>query len=114
MKTNLETLLNANYCFAVVISVIRSKIKSLDWQSKEYFMVFSKKVEPKLKKLKIHTRKCTEYDYLCEVDMSDEDVNFFKMNQDKFTKVIDNSEGRIYELKRRPFKDMITKQTALK
>ena len=107
MKTNLETLLTANYCFAVVISIIRSKVKSLDWQSKEYFMVFSKKVEPQLKKLKIHTKKCTEYDYLCEVDMSYEDVNFFKQNQDKFKKVIDNQEGRIYELKSRPFKEYL-------
>lgn len=45
------------------------------------------------------------FDYCSEFDMSTSDVNNFKKNIGMFTKVVNNNDGTIYELKDNSFKD---------
>ena len=121
MKTVFSTLTKNNVAFFVGVNTTSLKlgrgISSKDNSSMEYFIGVSKNDIDKLPNIVKETFersgeiKTTPIPFRPEKGthlltylMNDLDINEFKTLQEKFVKVINNKDGRIFELKTLPFK----------
>ena len=121
MKTVFSTLIENNLAFFVGVNTTSLKlgrgISSKDNSSIEYFIGVSRNDTGKLVSIVKETKersgdiKTTPIPFRPEKGthlltylMNDLDIHEFKTLQEKFVKVINNKDGRIFELKTLPFK----------
>jgi hypothetical protein len=103
-KSIFDTLFEKKICFAVIVSLVTFRCKSIQDNSKVYSVYI---LEPDLKKLKSFKFKKEErYPNLYEMDLHEITVDEFKRHMDKFVKVQHCASGRVYELKNNSFKKM--------
>ena len=116
-KTIFEMLFESKICFTVNVSIRTLKIKSVEENSRAYFIIVH---ESDLNEIIIngeiskHSKEINkfifyrtdEYPDVFERDLSDDNIIEFKKHMNKFIKVKHNKFGRIYELKGNSFKEM--------
>ena len=97
----IEYLLGTEISFIVVVHHSRMMLEKTD-----YFVAINKSdivnvEKPYLDKFE----PAYELKTVLHADMSEKDIEYFKANQNLFTKVQHNSEGRVYEVKGRSMND---------
>jgi len=116
-QTIFEVLFEKGICFTVNISIRTLRIKSVEENSRAYFIIVH---ESDLNDIMIngeiskHSKEINkfifyridEYPDVFERDLSDDDIIEFKKHMNKFIKVKHNKFGRIYELKGNSFKKL--------
>ena len=116
-KTIFEMLLESKICFTVNVSIRTFKIKSVEENSRAYFIIvhesdlndiiINEEISKHSKEInKFIFYRTDEYPDVFERDLSDDDIIEFKKHMNKFIKVKHNKFGRIYELKGNSFKEM--------
>ena len=116
-KTIFEMLLESKICFTVNVSIRTFKIKSVEENSRAYFIIvhesdlndiiINEEISKHSKEInKFIFYRTDEYPDVFERDLSDDDIIEFKKHMTKFIKVKHNKFGRIYELKGNSFKEM--------
>ena len=116
-KTILKVLFEKEICFAVNVSIRTFKIKSVEENSRAYFIIVHEsdlndiiingEISKHSKEInKFIFYRTDEYPDVFERDLSDDDIIEFKKHMNKFIKVKHNKFGRIYELKGNSFKEM--------
>ena len=116
-KTIFEMLLESKICFTVNVSIRTFKIKSVEENSRDYFIIvhesdlndiiINEEISKHSKEInKFIFYRTDEYPDVFERDLSDDDIIEFKKHMNKFIKVKHNKFGRIYELKGNSFKEM--------
>jgi len=103
-KTIFEVLFEKEICFAVSVSLNSVKNKSIEANSRDYFLIVLKQDVKDLKNMGFH--KTNDYQNVFERDLSANEISEFKDNMDKFIKVQHNQFGRVYELKNNSFKKL--------
>jgi hypothetical protein len=101
-KTVFSTLSECGVCFAVFIannSFINREVAAF---SKDYFVIINKCDEKRVKEFTFYPTE--GYKQVCERNLSTDEIEVFRNNKDRFTRVWRNEHGRVYELKGRPFK----------
>ena len=101
-KLVFDTLFESCVCFAVCIannSFINREVAAF---SKDYFVIINKCDEKRVKEFTFYPTE--GYKQVCERNLSTDEIEVFKENINKFTKVRRNEHGRVYELKGRSFK----------
>jgi hypothetical protein len=102
-KTVFSTLSECGVCFAVCIannSFINREVTAF---SKHYFVIINKCDEKRVKEFTFYPTE--GYKQVCERNLSTDEIEVFRNNKDRFTKVWRNEHGRVYELKGHSFKD---------
>ena len=116
-KTILKVLFEKEICFAVNVSIRTFKIKSVEENSRAYFIIVHEsdlndtiingEISEHSKEInKFIFYRTDEYPDVFERDLSDDDIIEFKKHMNKFIKVKHNKFGRIYELKGNSFKKL--------
>lgn len=116
-KTIFEMLFEEKICFTVNVSIRTVKIKSVEENSRAYFIIVHEsdlndiiingEISKHSKEInKFIFYRTDEYPDIFERDLSDDDIIEFKKHMTKFIKVKHNKFGRIYELKGNSFKEM--------
>ena len=116
-KTIFKVLFEKEICFAVNVSIRTFKIKSVEENSRDYFIIVHEsdlndiiingEISKKSKEInKFIFYRTDEYPDVFERDLSEHDIIEFKKHMNKFTKVMHNKFGRVYELKGNSFKEM--------
>ena len=116
-KTIFEMLFESKICFTVNVSIRTLKIKSVEENSRAYFIIVHEsdlndiiingKISKHSKEInKFIFNRTDEYPDVFERDLSGDDIIEFKKHINKFIKVKHNKFGRIYELKGYSFKGM--------
>lgn len=100
-KEIIRKLIQNEICFSIGVSHQKLKNKGVDRVSNDYFAILSDKDQETAKE-NLFKRE-TGRDYYTR-DLSQCCVKFFKKNTEKFKLIMTGSEGRIYELKERSFK----------
>ena len=103
-STIFEKLLMHNICYAVCVSLNSFKLNSIDEYSRDYFLVSSMDDYTVTHKLGFIVNK-----NIPQYELSGSEVQEFKNLQNRFTKVIHNNDGRVYELKDNSFKAYFNK-----
>lgn len=101
-KTVFSTLSECGVCFAVCIannSFINREVAAF---SKDYFVIINKCDEKRVKEFTFYPTE--GYKQVCERNLSTDEIEVFRNNKDRFTRVWRNENGRVYELKERSFK----------
>ena len=93
-----QSLFEKKICFAVCVSLNSARLKSLDEYSRDYFIISSMDDYAATYKLGFRVSE-KSYMKLPQYELSSNEILEFKTLQDKFTKVIHNNDGRVYELK---------------
>ena len=94
----LEKLIESGVCFAVVIAQSSFKVRHVEFGGRDTFILIAAK-----DKIEGFEESETIPDTM-EHDMSPEDLEYFKTVSEKlFTKVLHDSDGRVYELKDNSF-----------
>ena len=102
-KTNIFDLLDSkNICYAVGVNLVTFKSEGSGRCGREYFVVASRRDVDLINGLGLNFKKTRGFT-LTRV-MNDDDILHFKKIQDKFNKVIHETNGRIYEQKKCSFK----------
>ena len=105
-----DRLFEANICFAVCMCVSSFKIRSLENNRRDYYIIVKRSDWEKIDKLKLKSNFHQNPEYkrfgykVLERDLSEEEVFEFKDINDKFIKVQHNSDGRIFEIRGNSFK----------
>ena len=103
-----ECLFKNNICFAVCVSFITSALPVLiNGKSLEYHLLINIIDRPKMKKF--FFKRSMQFYTLLEHELTADEILRFKELGGKFVKVVNNQDGRIYELKNRPFKPLFQK-----
>ena len=116
-QTIFKVLFEKEICFTVNISIRTFRIKSVEENSRAYFIIVHESdlndtiINGEISK---HSKEINgfifyrtdEYPDVFERDLSDDDIIEFKKHMDKFIKVKHNKFGRIYELKGNSFKEI--------
>src|SRR5690554_857917 len=108
-KTIFEVLFEEKICFTVNVSIRTVKIKSVEENSRAYFIIVHEsdlndiiingEISKHSKEInKFIFYRTDEYPDIFERDLSDDDIIEFKKHMIKFIKVKHNKFGRIYEL----------------
>ena len=100
-KEIIRKLIQEEICFSIGVSHQKLKNKGVDRVSNDYFAILSLK-DQKVAQENLFKRE-TGRDYYTR-DLSQCCVKFFKKNTEKFKLIMSGSEGRIYELKEKSFK----------
>ena len=103
-KTIFEVLFEKEICFAVNVSLNTFKGKSIDENSRDYFLIVLKQDLNELKNMGFN--RTNDYPNVFERNLSIIEISEFKNNMDKFVKVQHNQFGRVYELKNNSFKKL--------
>lgn len=116
-QTIFEILFEAKICFTVNVSIRTFKIKSVEENSRAYFIIVhesdlndiiingeTSKHSKEINKFIFY--RTDEYPDVFERDLSDDDIIEFKKHMNKFIKVKHNKFGRVYELKNNSFKKL--------
>lgn len=103
-KTIFEVLFENKICFAVNVCFITAKNKSIDENSRDYFIIVLKTDLKDLKK--DNFKRSNIFINIYERDLSLAEISEFKSHMDKFIKVQHDSFGRVYELKNNSFKKL--------
>ena len=102
----IEKLLEAQICFALVVSQSTFRVPHLDISGKDIFLIVAEK------DTQTGFEKSQTIPGLLEYNMSEDEFDDFKSNHlDKFQKVQHSSEGRVYELKQNSFLEYFHNQT---
>lgn len=107
MKTIFQHLSSIDLCYSVAVSVNSFKVSSNASIEREYFILAHKKDENKLNKLGFFD---SEEHETIERNLSDIEVEEFKIILDKFDRTHSDSHGRIYELKDNSFRDYYSRE----
>ena len=102
-QTIFQALSTKEVCYAVCVSINTFKNKSIDDNSRDYFIVIHEKDCDKLKGRKFY--KSGDQDELMERDLDFEEIGIFKDMSDYFLKVKHTSAGRAYEIKGKSFRE---------
>ena len=116
-KTIFKVLFEKKICFTVNVSIRTFKIKSVEENSRAYFIIVHEsdlndtiingEISEHSKEInKFIFYRTDEYPDVFERDLSDDDIIEFKKHMNKFIKVKHNKFGRIYELKGNSFKKL--------
>lgn len=116
-QTIFKVLFENEICFAVNVSIKTFKIKSVEENSRAYFIIVHEsdlndvvidgKISEHSKEInKFIFYRTDEYPDVFERDLSDDDIVEFKEYMSKFVKVKHNKYGRVYELKNNSFKKL--------
>lgn len=116
-QTIFKVLFENGICFAINVSIRTFKIKSVEENSRAYFIivhesdlndiVINSKTSEHSKEINGFTfYRTDEYPDVFERDLSDDDIVEFKEHMCKFVKVKHNKFGRVYELKNNSFKKL--------
>ncbi len=104
-KSIFDKLFNREICFAVMVSRSYFKLKSTELSSVDYTIIVKKEKNfNALKKLGFKKDNYKAYNDIIDYDLSECEIKEFKTIQDKFIKVKHDANGRVYELKKMPFK----------
>lgn len=101
-KPVFEILFESGICFAVCIASSKFINREVAAFSKDYFIIINKCDEERVKELTFYPAE--GYKQICLRSLSEDEIRIFKRNKDKFVKVIQNEQGRVYELKKWSFK----------
>jgi len=101
-KTVFSTLSEFGVCFAVCIANNNFINREVAAFSKDYFIIINKCDEKLVKEFTFYPTE--GYKQVCERNLSTDEIEVFRNNKDRFTKVWRNEHGRVYELKERSFK----------
>lgn len=101
-KTVFSTLSECGVCFAVCIANNSFINREVAVFSKDYFVIINKCDEKLVKEFTFYPTE--GYKQVCERNLSTDEIEVFRNNKDRFTKVWRNEHGRVYELKGRSFK----------
>jgi hypothetical protein len=100
MKPKLFELLDGkNIPYAVIVSKISYKFDK-DFHSLDYWVIAPLKAFSELR----GTRFTPAKKRIVEADLRKDEVSWFRLNCSRFTKVVDNEHGRVYEIPERSFK----------
>ena len=102
-KTVFSTLSECGVCFAVCVASSSFINREVAAFSKDYFVIINKCDEKRIKEFTFYPTE--RYKQVCERNLSANEIEVFKMNKDKFIKIMSNEYGRVFELKGRSFKD---------
>ena len=116
-QTILKVLFEKEICFAVNVSIRTLKIKSVEENSRAYFIIIH---ESDLNDIVINGKtsehskeingfifyRTDEYPDVFDRYLSDDDIVEFKEHMSKFVKIKHNKFGRVYELKNNSFKKL--------
>lgn len=86
-------------CYAVCVSITTFIMESVSGGGRQYFILILAK-----DKIKGFRFKPSEFKGCCEKELNRSEIKAFKDMQDKFTKIIHNKDGRVYELINNSFK----------
>ena len=99
-----EYLTAKSICFSVCVSTKEANNVSLTGNSRDYFITVKKSdIKPKIKDKWLFKNVSDRPNVLIR-DMTGHEEHEFKEISDKFTKVIHDKDGRVYELKSESFK----------
>jgi hypothetical protein len=101
-KSVFDILFDKKICFAVCVSINTFKNLSIGAISRHYFVLIMKIDAQKMKNF---TFRQTDYPGVYSHDLKNGEVKEFKGLSDKFTKIVHDEYGRVYELKRDSFLD---------
>ena len=96
-KDLFEVLEETGVCHAIGINVQVMKLKTLHDVSKQWFIIISQSDKKKMQGLGFKNSE-GRHD-VAERELNENEVAYFKKNQDKYVKVLHNADGRIYEQK---------------
>lgn len=116
-QTIFKVLFEKGICFAVNVSIRTFKIKSVEENSRAYFIIVHEsdlndtiidgEISEHSKEInEFRFYRTDEYPDIFERDLSEYDIIEFKKHMNKFIKVKHNKFGRVYELKGNSFKEM--------
>jgi len=101
-KTVFSTLSECGVCFAVCVASSSFINREVAAFSKDYFVIINKRDAKRVNEFTFYPTE--RYKQVCERNLSVDEIEVFKMNKDKFVKIMSNDYGRVYELKGRSFK----------
>jgi len=101
-KTVFSTLSECGVCFAVCVASSSFINREVAAFSKDYFVIINKCDEKRVKEFTFYPTE--GYKQVCERNLSTDEIEVFRNNKDRFTKVWRNKHGRVYELKGQSFK----------
>lgn len=102
-KTVFSTLSECGVCFAVCVASSSFINREVAAFSKDYFVIINKRDAKRVNEFTFYPTE--RYKQVCERNLSADEIEVFKMNKDKFVKIMSNEYGRVYELKGHSFKD---------
>jgi hypothetical protein len=100
-----DELDSAEICYSVIANSAYLNNPSQQFAT-DWFILGSVKDRDKLKKLKFRVSKCLRKSVM-ERDITESEYAYFKAmtSTNKYIKVINNKEGKVYELKMKSFKE---------
>ncbi len=101
-KTIFNALHESDVCFAVCIASSSFINREVAAFSKDYFVIINKCDEKRVKEFTFYPTE--GYKQVCERNLSEDEIEVFKMNKNKFVKVRHNEQGQVFELKYCSFK----------
>ena len=104
-KTIFEQLDEKNICYSVLVSLVSSKLVSVEGGKKEYSIIIHRNDLDKLKGYGFYNSEVYKY-IIYERDLLIHEVARFKESIENFVKVKHDKHGRVYELKNNSFKSM--------
>jgi hypothetical protein len=102
-ETVFSTLSECGVCFAVCVASSSFINREVAAFSKDYFVIINKRDAKRVNEFTFYPTE--RYKQVCERNLSVDEIEVFKMNKDKFVKIMSNEYGRVYELKGHSFKD---------
>ena len=100
MKTIFDKLNDKGICYAVGVSISTFKMKSVNNNSQDYFIMIKESDKKEVPSFEI----TEDYPGIAIRDLSEQEVWEFKDRQDEFVKVQHSKDGRVYEIKGNSFK----------
>lgn len=102
-KNAIKELDKKNICYSIGVSINSFKGKALEMNNKEYFLMILDKDKALIKEnKKFYGSK--DYEQILMKDLNEVELDYFKKNSEKYTKVQHDKDGRIYELKNNSFR----------
>jgi len=102
-----DILFENEICFAVCVATSKFINREVAAFAKDYFIIINKCDEERVKRLTFYP--ADGYKQICQRSLSEDEIRIFRKNKDKFLKVLNNDDGRVYELKNWSFKDPYNK-----
>jgi hypothetical protein len=94
-KTVFSTLSECGVCFAVCVASSSFINREVAAFSKDYFVIINKRDAKRVNEFTFYPTE--RYKQVCERNLSVDEIEVFKMNKDKFVKIMSNDYGRVYE-----------------
>ena len=88
---------NLGICYAVGVAQFNPKSNEIEASSKDYHVIISISDSKKIKGYYLKQSGDKKINTM-SIDMDEDSILFFKKNQSKYTKVVHNKYGRIYEI----------------